>query len=218
MDSRSEQPGAKLGESEAVEQLRSHIIPSILYGLEMGKVKNATLDGWHARCLSEVMRIWRYTREEGYAGGEVNPTCVWANYSQQPWSKNRAQNAKSLPRSINSMEDSALPKKSQLAGNRRTNLLTTQYTPKVVKEDDSEDSWRDELKNTLSGMNAAKERTQWKMDEKCSRATAQLDKRVAIQTGLSRAGHSSLAQCTNRGGETLSSGSAYGQSLQSTGA
>ena len=33
---------AKLGEGVAAEQLRSHITPSILYGLEMGKVKNAS--------------------------------------------------------------------------------------------------------------------------------------------------------------------------------
>ena len=73
---------AKLGEGVTAEQLGSHITPSILYGLEMDKVKNATLDGWHAWCLSEVTRIGRYSREEGYTGGEVNSTCVWANYSQ----------------------------------------------------------------------------------------------------------------------------------------
>ena len=132
---------AKLGEGVAAEQLRSHITPSILYGLEMGKVKNATLDGWHAWCLSEVMGIGRYTKEEGYTGGEVNSACVWANYSQQTWSQTRAQNAKSLHRSIHNMEDSALPKRVLMAGNGRTNLLTTKYTPRVVKGDESEDNW-----------------------------------------------------------------------------
>jgi hypothetical protein len=207
---------AKLGEGVAAEQLRSHITPSILYGLEMGKVKNATLDGWHAWCLSEVMGIGRYTKEEGYTGGEVNSACVWANYSQQTWSQTRAQNAKSLHRSIYSMEDSALPKRALLAGNGRTNLLTTKYTPKVVKGDDSEDNWRDKIKNTLSGTGTAKERNQWKRDEKCSRTTAALDRRVVIQNEL----RSTVAQRSALTGEerysALGSGSAYGQSLQNT--
>ena len=63
---------AKLGEGVAAEQLRSHIAPSILYGPEMDKVKNATLDGWHVWCSSEVTGIGRYTKEEGYTRGEVN--------------------------------------------------------------------------------------------------------------------------------------------------
>ena len=70
----------KLGEGVAAEQLRSHITPSILYGLEMGKVKNATLDAWHAWCLFEVMGIGSYTKEEGYTGGEVNSACVWVTH------------------------------------------------------------------------------------------------------------------------------------------
>ena len=76
-----------MGEGVAAEQLRCG---SILYGLEMGKVKNATLDGWHAWCLSEVMGIGRYTKEEGYTGVEANSACVWANYSKQTWSQTSA--------------------------------------------------------------------------------------------------------------------------------
>ena len=82
------------------------------------------------------------------------------------------------------MSDSALPKKALLTGNGRTNLLTTNYAPKVVKGDDSEDSWRDKIKNTLSGINIAKMRNQWKRDEKCSKITAALDRSVVIQADL----------------------------------
>ena len=200
----------------AAEQLRSHITPSILYGLEMGKVTNATLDGWHVWCLSEVMGIGRYTKEEGYPGGEVTSACVWANYSQQTWSQTRAQNAKSLHRSIYSMEDNALRKKASIAGNERTNLLTTKYTPQVVKGGDSADNWMDKIKNTLSRVNTTKERNQWKKDEKRSRITAALDRRVVIQTDLRNA----VAQRSALTGEerysVLGSGSAYGQSLQNT--
>ena len=39
--------------------------------------------------------------------------------------------------------------------NGRTNLLTTNYTPRVVKGDESEDNWRDTIKNTLSGIDTA---------------------------------------------------------------
>ena len=119
----------------------------------------------HSHSHSQI--IVHPTKEEGYTGSELNSACVWANYSQQTWSQTRAQNAKSLHRSIYSMEDSALPKKALLAGNGRTNLLATEYTPKVVKgdPDDSEDSWRDKIKNTLSGIDTAKERNQWKRDE-----------------------------------------------------
>ena len=123
----------------AAEQLRTHITPSILYGLEMGKVKNATLDGWHAWCLSKVMGIGRFTKGEGYTGDGVDSARVCANYSQQTWSQTRAQNAKSLHRSIYSVEYSALSKKALLAGGGRTNLLTTKYTLKVVEGDDSEE-------------------------------------------------------------------------------
>ena len=56
---------SKLGEGIANEQLRSHITPSVLYGLEAGKVKNDTLYGWHAWCLSEVMGIGRHTKDLG---------------------------------------------------------------------------------------------------------------------------------------------------------
>jgi hypothetical protein len=92
------------------------------------------LDGWHAWCLSEVMGIGRYTREEGYTGGEVNGACVWADYNRQTWSQTRAQNVNSLHRSIYSMGESAMPKQTLTAGGK-TNLLTTKYTPKVVKGD-----------------------------------------------------------------------------------
>ena len=74
------------------------------------------------------------------------------------------------------MEDSALPKRVLMAGNGRTNLLTTKYTPRVVKGDESEDNWRDKIKNTLSGIDTASERSQWKRDEKSSRITAALDR------------------------------------------
>ena len=53
------------------------------------------------------------------------------------------------------MEDSALPKRALMAGNGRTDLLTTKYTPRVVKGDESEDNWRDKIKNTLSGIDTA---------------------------------------------------------------
>ena len=144
----------------AAEHLRSHITPSVLYGLEMGRVKNTTLDRWHAWCLSEVMGIGRYTKEEGYTGGEVNGACVWADYSQQPWSQPRAQNAKSLHRSICSMEDSALPKRALMARNGRSNLLTRKYTPRVVKGDVTEDNWRVKIKKTLSSLDTSKERNE----------------------------------------------------------
>ena len=62
----------------------------------MGRVKNETLDGWHAWRLSEVMGIGRCTREDGYTGGEINGACVWADYRQQTWSHTRAQNASVL--------------------------------------------------------------------------------------------------------------------------
>ena len=129
---------------------------------------------------------------------------------------NQSTECKEIHRSIYSMEDSALPKRALLAGNGRTNLLTTKYTPKVVKGDDSEDNWRDKIKNTLSGIDTAKERNQWKREEKCSRITATLDRRVVLQTEL----RNTVAQRSALTGEerylALGSGSAYGQSLQNT--
>lgn len=206
---------AKLGEGVAAEQLRSHITPSILYGMEMGKVTNKTLDGWHSWCLSEVMGIGRYTREDGYTGGEVNSACVWADYSQQTWSQTRAQNAKSLHRSIYSMEDSALPKKALMKGGL-TNLLTTKYTPRVVKGDTTEGTWREKVKHTLSSLDTAKERNQWKREEKCSRITAALDRRAVIQQDLRNTVNRRSLLMGDARYLALGSGSAYGQSLQLT--
>ena len=51
-----------------------------------------------------------------------------------------------------------MPKRALLAGNGKPDLLTTKYTPKVVKGDDAEDNWRDKIKNTLSGIDTAGER------------------------------------------------------------
>ena len=80
---------------------------------------------------------------------------------------------------------------------------------KVIKGDDAEDSRRDKIKNTLSGMHTAKERTQWKRDEKCSRIAAALDRRVVIQTDL----RDTIAPRSAPTGEerylALGSGSAY---------
>ena len=184
----------------------------------MGKVTNDTLDGWHAWCLSEVMGIGRHTKEDGYTGGEANKACVWADYGQQTWSQTRAQNAKSLHRSIYCMEDSALPKKAllaQMAGRKKTNLLTAKYTPRM-KGDDSTDSFLDKIKKTLTCLATPRERRQWKRGEKEARVTAALDRRVALQNDLKN----TVAERSLLVGEdkydALGSGSAYGQSLQIT--
>ena len=62
----------------------------------------------------------------------------------------------------------------------------------------------------------AKERNQWKRDEKCSRITAALDMRVVIQAEL----RDTIAQRSALTGKerysALGSGSTYGQSLQNT--
>ena len=84
------------------------------------------------------------------------------------------------------MEDSALPKKAllaQMAGRKKTNLLTAKYTPRM-KGDDSTDSFLDKIKKTLTCLATPRERRQWKRGEKETRVTAALDKRVALQNDL----------------------------------
>ena len=112
-----------------------------MYGLEMGKVKNATLDGWHAWCLSEVMGIGRCTKEEGYTGGELNSACVWP-YGPITTNKLGHKLERRMRRVCTGRYTAwktmqMLSKRALLAGNGRTNLhvLTTKYTPKVVKGD-----------------------------------------------------------------------------------
>ena len=91
-----------------------------------------------------------------------------------------------------------------------TSLLALEYTPRVVQGDDSEDNWRDTIKSTLSGIDTASERSQWKRDEKSSRITAALDRRVVIRQELKGA----VAQRGILIGEerysALGSGAAYG--------
>ena len=142
-------------------------------------------------------------------------------YGQQTmsWSQTRAQNAKSLHRSIYCMKDSALPKKSllaQMAGRKKTNLLTAKYTPRM-KGEDSTDSFLDKIKKTLTCLETPRERRQWKKrEEKEARLTAALDRRAALQNDLKN----TVAERSLLVGEdkydALGSGSTYGQSLQNT--
>ena len=204
----------RLGEGLALEQLRSHITPSILYGLELGKVKNDTLDGWHAWCLSEVMGIGRKAADCGHTGGEVNRTCVWADYQQQTWSQTRAQNAKGLHRSIYRMEATALPKEC-LQAKGMVNILTKTYSPKVLGSK-RKGNYKARITETLGGTLTPWGNREWKLKEKGHRAEDAKHRRKKLQTDLRETVTQRQTVELERYYLGLGSGTAYIQSLQPT--
>ena len=70
-----------------------------------------------------------------------------------------------------------------MVGRKKTNLLTSKYTPRM-KEEDSTDGFLDTIKKTLMCLETPRERRQYNREEKEARVTTARDKRAALQNDL----------------------------------